>query len=424
VSLLDDKTLPHLLDALLSLGIGLMVGLEREHHEVEDDERQEGERQLGVRTFALLALFGWVTAYLATTWPWLPAVSLALVGALGIAVTLRRPAGSRHGLTTEIAALVVFGLTLLVPQARLLAVALAVVTTLLLVSKPWFGELVPRLSRVDFVATIQLLVVLAIVLPLLPAEAHDPWGVLAPRKIGLFVTLILGVDYAGYVVSRILGPRGAGLTGLVGGLVSSTAVTLSMARKAKEQPALVPAGQLATFLAGAVMPIRVMIISFVLNRRLGLAVAPAMVATALVLLLGAWWKWRKVRGATKGAGAEVPLQNPLSLVSALKWGAFMCVILIVTQVAKNYFGDRGLILTAVVAGLADVDAITLAVSGQANLATTLGALAIMVAVASNTTVKAAMAWASGGRAFAVDVTKVFAAALVVGIAVAIAALLL
>jgi uncharacterized membrane protein (DUF4010 family) len=172
------------------------------------------------------------------------------------------------------------------------------------------------------------------------------------------------------------------------------------------------------------MPIRVMIISFVLNRRLGLAVAPAMLATALVMCLGAWWKWRKVRGAKKGAGAEVPLRNPLSLVSALKWGAFMCVILVVAQVAKDLLGDRGLILTAVVAGLADVDAITLAVSGQVGLATTLGALAIMVAVASNTTIKAGMAWASGGRTFAVDVTKVFAAALVVGIAVAIAALLL
>jgi uncharacterized membrane protein (DUF4010 family) len=122
---------------------------------------------------------------------------------------------------------------MLVHYERSLAVAVALATTALLISKPWLRAVMPRLRRVDLTATLQLAIVLAVVLPLLPQTAIDPWGILRPREIGWFIVLIAGISYVGYVASRLWGEqRGAGVTGLVGGLTSSTAVTAAMAQAA------------------------------------------------------------------------------------------------------------------------------------------------------------------------------------------------
>jgi uncharacterized membrane protein (DUF4010 family) len=401
-------------DAAIAVGLGLMIGMEREHHDVREDGR--ADLLLGVRSFALLALLGWAAGYLGllTGTPWLPAAALAGVTALisfGFFVNRQ----SATGLTSEIAALVTVLLGLLVSYERALAAALAVVTTLLLISKPWFGRLVPKLHRVDLTASLQIAILLAVVLPLLPAEARDPWGVLAPRRIGLFVTLIMGVSYVGYVLHRTLGARrGAGLTGLVGGLTSSTAVTAAMARTRSAT------GQMATFLANAVMAARVVVITAVVSREVALALAPAMAAGTLCLLGAAFWKWRASRDDA-GDGAELEMKNPLSLVSALKWGVFLSFVLVAAAVGHRVLGDRGLIAAGALSGFADVDAITLAVTRQAvsgELARGVAVLAIVVAVGSNTVVKAGIAIASGGWRYGRDVALGFAIAAAAALATA------
>src|SRR5215510_4596333 len=227
------------IEALIAIGIGLFVGLEREHRHVDEGE-PEVHTVLGVRTFALFALLGWLVAAFGGPWPWLAPATLAIVGALIMAQYLREEGQKRLGLTTEVAALVVFVLGMVVHFEELFAVALALTTTLLLISKPWVRSLVPALRRVELTSTLQLAILLAIVLPLLPTEPVDPWGVLPPRKIGLFVVLVAGIGFVGYVLSRVLGAsRAAGVTGAVGGLVSSTALTAAMARQASSSPALV-----------------------------------------------------------------------------------------------------------------------------------------------------------------------------------------
>ncbi len=411
-----------LIEGAIAAGLGLFIGLEREHSELTgapdaDDPPAEKRSStaavaiLGVRSFALLALLGWTAALLGERQEWLPIAGLAVTGALVGAQYLRAAAG--HGLTTELAAVMTYLLGMMVHHDRRIALALGLVTTLLLLAKPWARTLVPKLRRVELTAALQLGIGLAVLLPLLPTEARDPWGVLSPRKIGLFVLLIAGLGFVGYVLHRVLGQtKGAGLAGLVGGLVSSTAVTAAMAQDAAKRPEHRLSGQLATFLANAVMPIRVLVVTALLSRSITRALALPLGAMTAIMLLGAAWKWRALAATPASKGDEqgkLPLKNPFALLPALKWGLILCAVLVVSAIAKQEFGERGVYLTAAASGLADVDAVTLAVSRGAQsgqLGVSAAVLAITIAVIANTCVKAGIALLAGKRAFGVHVAGV------------------
>ncbi len=432
--LVDDSTTRLLIDAALAIGIGLFIGLEREHSDVsghppEGDAGAHQESLLGVRTFALLALFGWVSAYAAGAHSWLPVAALVVAGCLVVLAAFREREHGR-GLTTEMAALTTLMLGMLVHHQRAIAVALALATTLLLISKPWFRALVPRMRRVDLTSTLQLLILLAIVLPLLPEEAHDPWRVLSPRRIGIFVALIAGLGYVGYVVNRLLGGRrGAGLTGLVGGLVSSTAVTVAMAQHARHTPSMVLPGQLATLIASTVMLARVLVVSALINVTVTRTLALPLGAMAVCMMAGVLWKWRalKLIDPKSSDAGELELKNPFSLLPALTWGVLFAAILVASAVARTAFGDSGFVTTAAISGFMDVDAVTLAATRLAaggEIGMDVAALSITVAVASNTIVKGVISWVSGARDFGADIAKVFGAAMVAGLLVAVGMALL
>lgn len=417
--------LPLLLEGAVALGLGLFIGLEREHRHV--DRPEEGPVILGVRSFALLGLLGWLGAVLEARWGWLPAVLLGLAGLLVVAQYLRESSGgSRLGLTTELAALLTPVYGLLVHHDVQLAVALALVTTLVLISKPWVRGVVPRLLRAELVAALQFLIVAAVVLPLLPPAPLDPWGVLPPRKVGLFVVAIAGLGFVGYVLTRLLGAtRAAGLTGLVGGLVSSTAVTAGMAQQVARQPALRGAGELAVYVANAVMALRVLVITAALSRTVALRLAGPLAAMALVLGTAALLAWRRQGAATDVAGREpLTVRNPFALLPALRWGAFLCAVLLAAHFAQQVLGEAGLLATAVLAGLGDVDAISLACSRQVEagaLPAGAAVLAITLAVLSNSLVKVVLAWLSGGRAFGLAVAGWLGAAVLAAVSVALLA---
>ena len=425
----NDPTTRLLIDALLAIGIGLFIGLEREQSDVSGvpPEAHTGTRQetsLGVRTFALLALFGWVSAYSQEAHPWLPVAALGVAGGL-VVLAAHREREHGGGLTTEVAALTTLILGMLVHHQRAIAVALALATTLLLISKPWFRALVPRMRRVDLTSTLQLLILLAIVLPLLPEEARDPWRVLSPRRIGVFVALIAGIGYLGYVVNRLLGGRrGAGLTGFVGGLVSSTAVTVAMAQHARVAGAMVLPGQFATLIANTVMLVRVLVVSALINATVTRSLALPLGSMAVCMMVGVLWKWRALRltDPESSKAGELELKNPFSLVPALKWGVLFAAILVASAVARTTFGDSGFVAMAAVSGFMDVDAVTLTatrLAGGGEIGMDVAALSITVAVVSNTVVKGVIAWASGARRFGADIAKVFGSAIVVGLLVAV-----
>jgi uncharacterized membrane protein (DUF4010 family) len=429
-----ELTADLLLQAAYALAIGLFIGLEREHHTLSEEisphetpaQHGMGEGDsgspLGVRTFALLSLLGWAIGFGGTAWPWLPPLGLVVVGVLVAVQYVVARRDENAGLTTEVAAVLTFVLGMLVNHDRALAVALALATTLLLIAKPWVHAVVVKLRRVEVSGTLQLLILLAVVLPLLPTEARDPWGALPPRKIGLFVILIAGISYVGYILSRIVGGRrGVGLTGIIGGLASSTALTVAMTKMGRKNPDIRKPAQMAIFLANTVMFIRVIVITAVLSRTVALRLAIPMGVMAAVMLTGGAWKWRAALKESK-QGMEVDtgetFKNPFALLPALQWGAVLCAVLLLATLAQRWLGNRGLLAAAGVSGLADVDAITLAVTRQAaqnEIAVHVATLAVTVAVLSNTLVKAGMALFGGGRKFGLSIVLVALATVAAGI---------
>jgi uncharacterized membrane protein (DUF4010 family) len=420
----DEQTARSLVDVLVATGLGVFIGLEREHSDVGPpapvaaDGRRARTDHIGVRTFALLSLFGWLCGALEPSVRGVPLVGLAMAGVL-LGLQYVRTWETGAGMTTEAAALVTFALGLLVHHDRLLAVALALVVTFLLIAKPWVRSLVAHIERRELLAALQLAILLAIVLPLLPTEARDPWGVLGPRRLGLFVVLIAGISFVGYVLLRVLGPRrGAGLAGLLGGLASSTAVTAAMAERARASAEMVIPAQLATLLANAVMFGRVLVVSAALRSGLGARLAVPMGLMGAVMLAGALWRWRALGSQGQRGGAEIPLANPFALLPALKWGALLAFILVITAVMKERFGARGLFAAAAVTGFADVDAINVAVSREAAsgaLAAGLAVKAITIGAIANTITKGVIATTSGGRAYARPILITFAVAIAAGL---------
>lgn len=421
-----------IIDLFYALGIGLFIGLEREHHEVAETlaPTQTAEERgvaiepnpLGARTFALLAVLGWAAGVAGESWPWLAPLIVGLTGALvAIQYVIVRVG---VGLTTEVAALLTVVLGLLVNTHRPLAVALALVTTLLLVSKPLVATLVVKLRRIEITATLQLAILLAIVLPLLPTEARDPWGALPPRSIGLFVVLIAGIGFVGYALSRILGPRrGAGLTGVIGGLTSSTAVTIAMSKAGRDESMRHP-GQLAVLLANTIMFGRVLVVAAVINPDVLETLTVPMASMGVVMLVSALRTWLLMRReeVPEATGEPAEIKNPFALIPALKWGAALCAVLVGAALAQKYFGDNGFLAAAGISGLTDVDAITIAAvkqSGEGTLSLSVAALAITIAVMANTLVKGGFAVAAGGFLFGRPIAITFLAAMAVGLATAL-----
>jgi uncharacterized membrane protein (DUF4010 family) len=397
-----DPNVPFL-DFAIALFIGALVGLEREKSSASDEPRGIG----GLRTFILFAQAGAVAAWLAVQFkaPWIFIGTGGCVTAMvlaGYREHVRQPQSSR-GLTTEIAALVVFllGGTTLAGYPSL-AVALAIATSALLAYKQPLHGWVGRLDQDDFHAGLKLLIATFIVLPVLPNRPVDPWGALNPYQMWWLVILIAGLSLVGYVVSRWLGPdRGLPLTGFFGGLVSSTAVSLTFARRSQDQAGaagLPDALATGLLLSWSVMFVRVLVAVGVVNPTLLSALAVPLAAMGLPTLLAAalfYFRSRRVRTVTQVA--PVSLKNPFSLTSAIKFALLFAVVLWVVKVAERHFAAQGVYLIAGVAGLTDVDAITLSLAGQAKstIAPSLAVTAIILAIISNTLVKCGFVVALG-----------------------------
>jgi uncharacterized membrane protein (DUF4010 family) len=391
--------LPTLQDFATAILIGALIGIEREKRKAEEGEGASA----GLRTFIMFALLGalggWLTRTLGQPWP---LVAVILAGAaMTVAAYLlgARAYAGALGLTTEAALLVVclLGATATLGE-RDLAVGLAVVTAVLLAYKQPLHGLVGRLGWDDMFAGLRLLVATFIVLPILPDRPVDPWQALNPYALWLLVILISSLSLVGYAATRWLGEgRGAAITGLTGGLVSSTAVTLSFARRGREEPGAASALACGILLAWCVMFARVVIEVLVVNPALvGRVLVPfgimAAVAAGLALL-----HYR--RGRRDEATQAVPLANPFSLTSAIKFAAFFALVLLLVKLVQRYFPSEGVYLVAAIAGLTDVDAITLSMAEYAKANDpSVATAAIVVAALTNTVVKCGMVMSLSGPA--------------------------
>lgn len=388
-----------------ALLLGVLVGIDREKR------KEAGEANFGgIRTFMLIALSGATAAHVGRLLD-TPGVLLVALGMIGLALVAAhasehwRAATAPPGLTSEVAALVVFllgGLCVLGPLE--LAVALGVATSAVLAFKQPIHDLVRRVGTEDLYAALKLLVATFIVLPLLPRRPVDPWAALNPYTLWLLVILISALSLVGYAATRALGAtRGLLLTGLTGGLVSSTAVTLALARRSRE-PHSGPAGMLAAGILAAwlVMLPRLAVLLAVTGPALARRLGPAL---ALLALVTAGATWTGLRRASPGeaptaSGVEVPLRNPFSLIEAVKFAALFAVVLVLVKRAGQHAGAGGLYAVAAVAGLPDVDAISLSLAGQvrAGGSVDLAARGVLLAVMSNTVLKTALVLALGSPA--------------------------
>ncbi len=397
-----------------SLGVaaaaGLLIGLERERSKA--GERAEAFLG-GARTHPVLALAGGVATLAARE---LGAVAfavpfVALILFLGLSYAGEVWRDRHRGLTSECAFLVSYLLGALaltrdvIPSTphKLAAVAsVAVITTFLLSAKPMLHPLVRRISTEDVTSTLEFLIVAVVVLPLLPDRTYGPYDVLNPFRIGVLMVLISALSFAAYVAIRLLGARrGLGVTGLLGGLVSSTAVTLSMAGRARERPQIADSAALAVMLASTVMFARVLVIVTLVNPGLRGHVALPMVAGIGGGLLASLFLWnRSGRAVTREE--TVALANPFELSAALKFALVFAVVLVGSKAATHLFGSAGTYAAGLLAGLTDVDAITLSVAklaGDGGVAPEVAATTIFLGTASNTITKGVMGAVVGGWGF-------------------------
>ena len=404
----------------LALVIGGLVGLQREHAQGE-----RGEAFAGVRTFALFSLAGAGGALAAEilAHPWAFLVLLAVVGALIVVSHGISAWRGGIGLTTEMAAIVTFLTGALCYWERYeLAAALGVTVTVLLSLKFELRQFAQRLTQADILAALKLAVITAIVLPLLPNRTFGapPWDAFNPYRVWLMVVLVSGVGFAGYVLMKRLGPgKGIGLTGFVGGLVSSTAVTLSFAHRGRREASLARALALGIVAAWTVMFGRILVVVSVVNLDLLPRLAPPIVVAGLV---GLTYSLVLLRAARRGEAPVLEVEAPFELGPAVRFGILYGGILLAARAAHMYLGDLGVYLSSVVAAVADVDAITLTMAelgrpgGGVN--PTAAARAIVVAAMANTVVKGGMVLVLGGRSMRRAIAPGLVAMLLVGIGLA------
>ncbi|MFA5631827.1 MAG: MgtC/SapB family protein [Porticoccaceae bacterium] len=383
--------LAHFLNIAIALAIGLLVGSERGWRE---RGRSEGTRVAGIRTFTLIALFGGLlstsTSGLAEFQRWLISMLAFLpVAALLIAGYLR---SSRHGddlgITTEVAAMLIFWLgTLPGFGLALPAAASAVVLALVLHLKEKLHYWLNVLNRAELLGTLQFLLVSVVLLPLLPNEGFGPWKAFNPYQLWWMVVLISGLSLVGYFAMRLAGSRkGVVATSLTGGIVSSTAVTLSLSRLNREIRGshVIAAGIL---LACATMFARMLLVVTVIDKSLLPHLAAPLGVGMIVLYGAAWLWWRKSEKSAQPAAPQV--QNPFQLLPALQFAGLLALVMLGAEALQRWLGDTGLYALSIFTGLADVDAIVLSLAPKSGstLDPSLVVVCICLAAATNTMMK-------------------------------------
>ncbi|MBN1260428.1 MAG: MgtC/SapB family protein [Anaerolineae bacterium] len=381
-----------------ALVMGLLIGLEREYSQ----HKHTGEPFAGVRTFPLFALAGYVGGLLAAEQdsPWMLVSILVIVGGLLVVSHTVSALHGKTGMTTEIAAVITTLVGALCFWDYLpLAAAVTVVVTVLLSLKPQMHSLVRNLTREDIFATLKFAIISVIVLPVLPDQTYGPLNVLNPYKIWLMVVFISGISFLGYVLIKILDPRqGIGLTGLLGGLASSTAVTMSFAQRSKGSDAPVRPLAMGIMLSWTVMFIRLAVVVGTLHSSLlNTLWLPLLVS----FLVGAGYcAYLYVRGQSRESTA-VNFSNPFELGPAIKFGLLYTLAGFVAKASQQYLGNAGVYLSSVVAGSTDVDAITLSLIDLTRTATaidlTTASRGIILAAMANTIVKGGIVISAGSR---------------------------
>src|SRR3990167_9531327 len=393
------ELLPGAQGLVAALAVGLVIGLERGWH---NRELPEGGRVAGLRTFALTGLLGGVLGHLQPdfgAWPLLGAL-LGLSLLLTVSYTRRAKLSGDLSATTPVAMLLTLTLGAFAAHGNItLALSAAVIVAVLLDLKPTLHGWLRVIDHRELTASLQLLVLSMVILPYLPNTGLGPYAALNPYQLWWAVILIAGLSLTGHFAMRITGAqRGVLWTGILGGLASSTAATLALARYARQQPRLANAAAAGSLAACGVMFFRMLVLLAVVQPSLLSPLGGSLVVSGVVLLGVALWRWRKQADTSAGEGA-VEAVAPFDLGTALGFGALLAVMSVLVPAAKQWLDTSGLYALSAVSGLVDVDAILISLArlhGAGGLSTVASVTAIGLATLANLVTKIGIAWTTGG----------------------------
>ncbi|HCQ16017.1 MAG TPA: MgtC/SapB family protein [Cryomorphaceae bacterium] len=402
---------PFLTGLLLSTGIGLIIGLEREFNKFQQNSTA------GIRTFPIVSILGFLLASLPADYgKWSVVVALpALILLLGLDHFNKTP--SKPGHTTHLALVSTFVLGVMVAlHLYKEALASAVIIVTLLALKETFTSTLKRITHTELLSIIKFFILALLILPFLPSRDFGPGNILNAYTIGWVVVIVSLLNFAGYFLVKFIGTgKGIFLTALLGGLISSTAVAWSFAPKGKENPGLAGSYASGIVISSSIMFPRLALLAFIFNPALLTYLwlpFSLMFGTAIFF---SWRLWRKKKKPE--TEQEIKIGNPLNILSALSFGALFVGILLTVYYAGIYLGDKGLYLSAIISGLADTDAITISMTelGGQSISAATAAMVVVTATLSNTLVKMGISIWKGGREVGRKVGTAFGSVLLVGI---------
>jgi len=391
-----------IINLLVSLVIGVIIGFEREW---KTQNQADKTYDAGLRTFAVVGFLGGLSALLSNiiTPLILPSLALGLSSIIFISYRLNAKKSADFGYTTEVTLLLVFAIGAFAAVGyKIEAIAFSAIVVALLRLKNKLHVYIKTLDADEVNATIQLLLLAAVALPLLPNKDIGPGGAINPRTIGILILLIAGISYFGYFSMKLLGNRlGIFLTAFLGGLTSSTAVTVAFSKIASTNknasPALLGSG---ISLAAAMIGPRLLIMIGLLNFSLIKYISPVLIVITLIPIGAVIWIVFRYQKIDKPL-IPLVLKNPLQLDSAAIYGVFLSILFIIVHFIEAYFGTTGVYALAATSGIADVDAISITLAKSAipvgdKLSMQIAANGIIIAVLANTIVKAIISQVIGG----------------------------
>lgn len=410
--MMDYVLIQSLLTAVI---LGFIIGLQRTMSNLysKHGEKKDSYFIAGSRTFALIALLGFLSGWLHKSAPDIVSmVALLIVGLIVLSYYLKAMLYKKMGMTTQIAASITYLLGLMVYfNLEQYAIFIGVLMIILLEIKPRLQKIEQNITPADLNASILLLAMTFLLLPILPDEMVGPYKLFNPYKTWLMAIIIAAISFVGYLAIKILGnKRGVLLTGLFGGLVSSTAVSISLSKMYTIQKEYLNNFATGIAMACTLMYVRVLFEAFVINQKLALTLLLPYSAATLSGLIFVYILYRHSKVATFNLEETDIAKNPLQLSEAIKFGLLFGIIYGAISVVENHYGNIGVYIVSTLSGITDVDAITLSLSQLATdekLSLQTSATGIVIASVINSLVKLGIVFWIGGRVIGWKLTFFF-----------------
>lgn len=378
---------PYFISVVVSTGIGLIIGLEREFRKASDKDHFAG-----IRTFPLVCLLGCIITYIGRELSIWIVIAAVIAFIIFIAITYYvRSAKGHQGITTEVSLIITFILGIMTSQQLIKeSLAATVITTTLLTLKGQFHSFILKITEDELFAFVKFIILCLLLFPFLPDHNYGAGGILNPQEIGFIVIVVSSLSFFGYLLIKYTGTnKGILLTALFGGLVSSTAVAWTFSNRSKKsdasQSTLYAAG---IILASSIMYVRIAVVAMIFNRPFAmLLLLPCIVMFTVGLIFAL--SYIRQNKPDVPASTAIQLGNPVNILNALGFGLLYIAIAYFVYYAEKFFGNKGLIVSGFISGLADVDAITINIArlSQADHTMRYAVIVVLLATFSNTLVK-------------------------------------